>query len=637
VIPRARALSVLVVILLGAAARPARADSPRDATAEARQHYEAGIQLFDAREHEQALIEFTKANEIKPRPAAVFMMAQCEYLLGRLKEARAHYLAYVTEVPDGEFAGLARDRIESIDKRKSTFVINTVPDDVTVLISHVGLGGEAVATGQAPNNFSVPRGRYRIDVTKPNYQGQTQIVEVDIAETKPIFFKLEPIPSRLEIETTPLGATLYVNGNRARNPYRQDIAPGPVEIFAEAPDFESRSIDLSLAPGEHRALVGEDRFRLSYKQRSGRPELLGTSAAVGGLFGAGAVVAAIGSSFQDPNVSSVLLATGGALSGAIVGGLVAAPIIPRYIPDNQALFIIGGMWIGLADGAAAGVVVQQAITASGTREDPCPGPGPCRGTLGDQLRAGFIGSAPGLALGLTGSVLLRRKAPSYGRVAIIQSAALGGALSGALMQVALRWQPYGTGWPWTVRQVDNSSGDPNNGWKVPGGVVGPSKADCQPPAPPSTGQIGCAFQERSALDLLPGTLIGLNVGLVAGLIGAYVPDQSTYGPSWQRVLLVDAATLAGGVAGATIGCVANPSCLRQNPDDGDRAIAAGAALLGGAIGLVSGLALTRGSQDGPPPDAARATGAASLPVATVVPMRDASGATFPAFAAMGSF
>ena len=167
--------------------------------------------------------------------------------------------------------------------------------------------------------------------------------------------------------------------------------------------------------------------------------------------------------------------------------------------------------------------------------------------------------------------------------------------------------------------------------------MGPTKADCVPPAAPSTGQISCAFQERSALDLLPGTLIGLNVGLVAGLIGAYVPDQSTYGPSWQRVLLVDAATLAGGVAGATIGCVANPSCLRQNPADGDRAIAAGAALLGGAIGLVSGLANTRGSQDGPPPDAARATGAASLPVATVVPMRDASGATFPAFAAMGSF
>ncbi|HEY4394618.1 MAG TPA: PEGA domain-containing protein, partial [Polyangia bacterium] len=309
---------LLVLCLVGAAARPARADED-SATAAARSHYEMGLKLFDARDHEQALIEFTKANEIKSRPAALFMMAQCQYLLGHLKEARGNYQRYVDQNPDGEFAALARDRVEAIDKRPATFVINAVPEDVTVLISRVGMLGDPVATGQAPNNFSVPAGHYRIDVTKPNYQGQTRIVDVDVAETKPLFFKLEPIPARLEIETRPLGATLYVNGNRARNPYRQDIAPGAVEIFAEAPDYESRAVDLTLAPGERRALVGEDRFQLAYKQRSGRPELLAASAVVGGLFGAGAVIAAIGGSFQDPNVSSVLLATGGAVSGGIVG------------------------------------------------------------------------------------------------------------------------------------------------------------------------------------------------------------------------------------------------------------------------------------------------------------------------------
>ncbi|HLK88441.1 MAG TPA: tetratricopeptide repeat protein [Polyangia bacterium] len=629
-------LLLLWVVASVAAARPARADDD-GATAAARSHYEMGLKLFDARDHEQALIEFTKANELKSRPAALFMMAQCQYLLGRLKEARGNYQRYVDQNPDGEFAALARDRVEAIDKRPSTFVINAVPDDVTVLISHVGMLGEAVATGQAPNNFSVPRGRYRIDVTKPNYQGQTRLVEVDVAETKALFFKLEPIPARLEIETLPFGATLYVNGNRARNPYRQDVAPGPVEIFAEAPDYEPRSIDLTLAPGEHKALVDGARFQLAYKQRSGRPELLAASAVAGGLFGAGAVVAAIGSSFQDPNVSSVLLASGGAISGGIVGWLIASPIVPSYIPDNQALFIIGGMWIGLADGAAAGVVVQQVVTAGNQREYPCPGPGPCRGTLGDQLRAGFIGSAPGLALGLTGSVLLRHRAPTYGRVALIQSAALGGALSGALTQLALRWKPYGLGWAYTVRQVDSMSGDPNSvpvANKVAGGVAGPGpNNDC---IAPMSGQAPCAFQENSVLDLLPGTLIGLNVGLAAGLLGAYLPDQTKYGPSWQRVLLVDAATLAGGVAGATIGCVANPSCLNQNPSDRDRAIVAGAALLGGGIGLVSGLVLTRRDEGSPPPPDDTAA-AARLPIATVVPMRDAAGATIPAFAAMGSF
>ena len=47
------------------------------------------------------------------------MMAQCEYLLGRLKDARAHYQRYATENPNGEFVELARDRVESIDRGRA--------------------------------------------------------------------------------------------------------------------------------------------------------------------------------------------------------------------------------------------------------------------------------------------------------------------------------------------------------------------------------------------------------------------------------------------------------------------------------------------------------------------------------------
>ncbi|HSZ84333.1 MAG TPA: tetratricopeptide repeat protein, partial [Polyangia bacterium] len=341
--PLAPRLAVVVFVALAAFAALAAfgpgAFAADDATPQARSHYEMGLKLFDARENEQALIEFQAADDLKPRPAALFMMAQCEYLLGRLKDARAHYARYATENPDGEFVELAKDRIQSIDKRPSTFVINTVPDDVTVHIRReaVSDGTPSVATdvtGQAPNNFQVPRGRYRIDVTKANYQGQTRVVDVDIAETKPLFFKLDPIPARLEIETVPPFATLYVNGNRARNPYRQDLSPGPVEVFAEAPDHDGKTIDFRLSPGEQKHLLGPDSLRLNYAQRSGRPELIVASSVMGALVGAGAVAAAIGTDLQDPGVASVLLVGGGGISGAIAGALIAQPLV-RYIPDNR--------------------------------------------------------------------------------------------------------------------------------------------------------------------------------------------------------------------------------------------------------------------------------------------------------------
>src|SRR5262249_53971612 len=142
---------VPLVVLVLAAAPAARAAS--DATEAAKDHYKMGLKLFESDEHpyEQALIEFQQANELKSAPAALFMMAQCEYLLGRLKEAKAHYERYMKESPNGEFVKLAGVRIESIDKRLSTFAINTVPDDITVSITPFGKTGPVI-TGQAPNN-----------------------------------------------------------------------------------------------------------------------------------------------------------------------------------------------------------------------------------------------------------------------------------------------------------------------------------------------------------------------------------------------------------------------------------------------------------------------------------------------------
>lgn len=610
--------SLLAIVAMAAPARAAD-----DATAQARSHYEMGLKLFDAREHEQALIEFSKANEIKPRPAALFMMAQCEYLAGRLKDASVHYQRYAAENPDGEFAELARDRVESIAKRLSTFVVNTVPEDVTVRISREGETGTVVASGQAPNNFAIPRGRYRIDVTKQNYQGQTRLVDIDVGETKPLFFKLDPIPARLEIETTPPGATLYVNGNRARNPYRQDITPGHIEIFAEATDYQEKTVDLNLAPGERRLLTGGSRLRLAYVQRSGRPELVVASSLLGGLVGAGAVVAGIGDSLENPNVAAVLLVGGGGFSGAVAGALIGSALTPRYIPDNQALYILGGMWIGTAEGLMGGVIVRQVMTARGQVIDPCPGPDPCRGPVSDQLRAGFVGALPGLTLGLTAGALTSKRAPNYGRVTLIQSAALGGALFGGAAQLAFKWKPYGTSWEYTVHQYDPATNFDKlkaEGSKCPDVTMTPL--------------VDCAVPDNSVFDLAPGALIGLNVGLAAGLLGAYLPDQSRYGPSWKRVLLIDLGAGAGALAGGVGSCVALvDDCLKAKTPLADaRAISAWVAIGGGALGALAATLATRDMDEdtGPPPTS-------PPPIVTYAPMRDSNGGTAPGVAAMGFF
>jgi hypothetical protein len=631
-------IASLVVLLLGTSvlATPARAD---EATDKARSHYETGLELFYAREHAQALIEFQRAHEVKPRPATLFMMGQCEYLLGSLRQARDHYEAYLRDSPTGEFVEVAKDRVESINRRPATLVINTVPDQVDVRItpadpdgpgariemvapsgarrSSSSLPGAAlserasVITGQAPNNFSVSRGRWLIALSKATYQSQAITVEVEVAENKPLFFKLEPIPARLEVETFPSSATLYVNGSLSKNPYRQNIAPGHIELVAQAPDYADRTQDFVLGPGDRRLLVGPNAFQLRY-QRSGRPELLVASIAMGALIGAGALAGTIAAANEvDPtNVAAASLMLGGALAGGIGGALLGNRFVPSYIPDNRALFVIGGMWIGVAEGAMTGMFVNQlfepkvAPSASDGSQLPL-GAYAQRPRLSFQLKAAFFGSLPGIVVGTTAAALLSNHAPNYGRVALIQSAAVAGALVGGLAAVALRWRVFN--WEKVTKTIDPGTGAPIDG----------------------TARIEAS--DASILDLSLPALIGLNVGLGAGLLGAYLPDQSRYGPSWTRIALIDLAAGAGALGLGIAACVADDKgCLTAKPDSMVRARTAGAALLGGAAGLVAGILLTRNV------DAVRVPRAEAPPSIAILPIPTPGGVA-PMVSALGFF
>ena len=132
-----------------------------DRAAQARQHYQAGVGLFEAGNKEQALVEFELANEFVPKKENLFMIAQCQYHLGLLKQARANYQEFLLQPSSEELANIARLRIEAINRRPGVLVINTVPDQVQVRIEGEG----QVFNGDAPNEFRVPRGRYRVTVS----------------------------------------------------------------------------------------------------------------------------------------------------------------------------------------------------------------------------------------------------------------------------------------------------------------------------------------------------------------------------------------------------------------------------------------------------------------------------------------
>ncbi len=517
----------------------------------ARNHYETGLALFDAGDREQALEEFRLAHELFPSNDVVFMLAQCEYHLGRLKDARAHYETFVQHEPTGPLSETARLRIAAIDRRPSVFVINTVPSDVQVVIE----GNGRKITGQAPNEFSVPRGSYTITVSRKDFQTQVRQVQVGIAETQPLFFKLDPVPGRLLITTTPPHATLFVRGMRAENPYNQRLEPGVYEVYAEADNHESRRETVEVEPGQDQRV----RFELNYVQRSGRSELI----AFWGLVGAAAAVGLV-ADIVDPNVGSIgttpnpaplslLVAAAGV--GAVSGGFLGARLTPHYIPDNKAMFRIGAM----ATGGLAGALVGTAIRPN--------------------LTYGLTGGLAGLGLGAAAGQWLDHRAPSYGRVTLIQSGVVMGSLAGLL-------------------------------------------------AVPAFGI------DREYANL--AVLGGMGVGLVAGLAGAYFPDPAKHRLSWRRMVLIDLAVAAGAFAGAVVGTI--PNCKPRNCEFEDTPGTTQKTLIGGFVGLGAGWLLTRGLDD--PASAPAPNGASGfVPSVSALPTQRPDGRweVSPGLVARGAF
>jgi hypothetical protein len=557
---------LLLAVLLGTPSSRALAASAAD---EAAANAKSAEIMLNAGDPEQALIHFRLAYEAVRDPAYLFNMAQCEFQLGQLKEALAHYQQYVESTDPrrkAEAVEMASFRIKAIKLRKSVLGIYSVPAAADVKIE-----GPEKVTGQAPSDFRVPSGKYRVTVSKANHISQTSELELGIAESRSLFFNLAPIPGRLEIRTLPAGATLYVRGNRARNPYIQDVEPGNYEIYAEATDYESRRDMVYIGAGQQLRLD----FPLTYVQRSGRPELIGFWATAGAIAGSTGMLARFEGE-KKTTASGTLVASAG-LVGGIAGGLLANAYAPDYIPDNVALFRIGAMGIGAVDGAMLAMVAKGHYS----------------------LTAGWTGGVVGLGAGALAGPWLDDYAPKYGRVTLIQSAAIIGGLAGALTVTAVR-----------------------------------------PKSTPS-------YDYRQKWEPI-GILVGMNVGLGVGLALAYMPSEDSYKPSWKRVALVDLATAAGAFAGAVGSTVSK--CINPEPDDPitpDCGFASNAAtarftLAGGILGLAAGWWLTRDvdrDNAGPSSSSSRREATFRLPVPTAMPVRGRDGTTtvVPGLATQGTF
>jgi tetratricopeptide (TPR) repeat protein len=104
-------LAALAILVAPLAIGTARADD----TAEARQHYQKGKQLFDAGDFRGAMAEFATADRMAPSPLLEFNIALCHERLGEKAEAVRRYRNYLDRVPDAQNRAQVEAKIAALE------------------------------------------------------------------------------------------------------------------------------------------------------------------------------------------------------------------------------------------------------------------------------------------------------------------------------------------------------------------------------------------------------------------------------------------------------------------------------------------------------------------------------------------
>jgi tetratricopeptide (TPR) repeat protein len=108
-------LAALAILVAPLAIRTARADD----TAEARQHYQKGKQLFDGGDFRAAMAEFAAADKLAPSPLLEFNIALCHERLGEKAEAVRRYRNYLDRAPDAQNRAQVEAKIAALEAETS--------------------------------------------------------------------------------------------------------------------------------------------------------------------------------------------------------------------------------------------------------------------------------------------------------------------------------------------------------------------------------------------------------------------------------------------------------------------------------------------------------------------------------------
>lgn len=205
----------------------------------ARKDWDAALELFEARDYEKALVQFSRVYELSKHPKVLYNMGVCERQLLHYARAVEFFQRQLAEgagklTPKEEQD--VKDTINVLSQFVSTLEVESSEPGATVYI-----GERAAGTTPLAKPLSVDVGPQRVVVRKDGFKDFVQDVAISRNKPEKIVAKLEPLKVTALVEVSAIGApnaSIWIDGiDRGPAPFRGQLELGRHTFRAQAPGF----------------------------------------------------------------------------------------------------------------------------------------------------------------------------------------------------------------------------------------------------------------------------------------------------------------------------------------------------------------------------------------------------------------
>jgi hypothetical protein len=255
-----RALSLACILASVGAARPALAQVPDNVRAEAREHFDRGLRLFNQQDNEGALAEFQRAYELVPHPMVLYNLGLVLSAAGRpiqAVEAFDKLLANPTGLDAGRLARAKDERARQAALIGEVTVTSSV-DGAIVEVDGFEVGKTPLA---AP--LRIAAGTHVIAMAAPGYAPMQKQVSIAGLAKDTVAFELLPSetqPAHLSVKTSLLDGDVFVDDHAVgKTPLAASLAlpAGNHVIEVRRPGYTTAKQSVALGPGSSGELALE--------------------------------------------------------------------------------------------------------------------------------------------------------------------------------------------------------------------------------------------------------------------------------------------------------------------------------------------------------------------------------------------